>query len=61
MADKKTVRVKMLTSIAGAPLPEYDMPREFSLLFGQEHSIHPELAKKWVDCGHCELVKEPAK
>lgn len=61
MAKEKTVKVKMLTSVSGFPMPDYGLTREFSLNQGQEVELHSELAEKWAACGHCEIAKEAAK
>lgn len=50
MAEKKKVRVKMLTSIAGTP----------AYRDGQIVSLDPDIADVWIKEDMCELVRTEA-
>lgn len=55
------IKVKMLTGIAGLPMPHHGLHREFSFVQNESVELAADLAKAWSECGHCEIVKETAK
>jgi len=54
------MKVRILVSIAGLPMPEYGVTSYFALQAGDELELHDELAQKWIASGKVESI-EPVK
>ena len=50
-SDSNKVRVRVLTSVAGMPMPHYGIPGQFGYQPGQVVSLHPQLAEAWINSG----------
>jgi len=50
------MKVRILVSLAGLPMPHYGITSDFALQPGDVLELHDELAEKWVGSGKAEPV-----